>query len=729
VKPHSDPKKLLLTPNSRARSSTMMVSASAYRLVGLLCVLACSLPGAHSAFDITKVRSSWEVVREECKLLGGDLATIKNQAENDQILKLIQDHVGWLEWDLEARPQGPLYLLGLRIPDSEGAMAYDGNFEWADGSPYSNTTYSNWWTERWNWNKRLCPDDPPGYPLSKCFLETRGCWPDCALNDDLIVGIDHGLSWETQGIGSPPGTWSQTSGNGYGVCQLPDDTAVTLELDHPNFLFFMSPNLPTFADIVQWCDDNDGLIASVHNEKENYELGSLLEAFNWTQDPRQGYAAQVFIGLTHDATTTPPSWNWLDGTPFDFENWQDEREPDNLDKGHFWVDVIRRYGTERGYPAWRTTALWRERNDRPMYGVCRLKPADPGFGNGAISLLSAPGGGVSTEIEVTASNFGPSNSEEVEVQVSVGEWGVISGGWVVVGSLQYDILAGQSTAATLSHVFESRAQTSVRAEVTAGGRYGNSDESNDVTLVSNAVLYGDAAFEFWVPFGNAGEEAVLVNGTEVLCLFADGSVGSCCCVGSDAGSQQARRADDAGPNDGNAMLATDVLLVGAPGQDGQQTTLEAKQEVVATVEVPEVPAGGMTLVVRSYVGGQKTDVLVRVEQMSATALLNKPSLCCIRGIEVRVLLESLLLDALLAYEAQDCRRSLKLLRLFAQKAVLVECDLSEDGVRCIEQALQKAVDAGLMIAFETGDAPTEQKRAALQVPTRLPRIMLWVSLS
>lgn len=91
-------------------------------------------------------------------------------------------------------------------------------------------------------------------------------------------------------------------------------------------------------------------------------------------------------------------------------------------------------------------------------------------------------------------------------------------------------------------MFESRAQTSVRAEVTAGGRYGNSDESNDVTLVSNAVLYGDAAFEFWVPFGNAGEEAVLVNGTEVLCLFADGSVGSCCCVGSDAGSQQARRA-------------------------------------------------------------------------------------------------------------------------------------------------------------------------------------------
>eukprot|EP00961_Rhodomonas_salina_P141089 1899128-Rhodomonas_salina.2 len=25
---------------------------------------------------------------------------------------------------------------------------------------------------------------------------------------------------ETQGIGSPPGTWSQTSGNGYGVCQV-----------------------------------------------------------------------------------------------------------------------------------------------------------------------------------------------------------------------------------------------------------------------------------------------------------------------------------------------------------------------------------------------------------------------------------------------------------------------------------------------------------------------------
>lgn len=99
---------------------------------------------------------------------------------------------------------------------------------------------------------------------------------------------------------------------------------------------------------------------------------------------------------------------------------------------------------------------------------------------------------------------------------------------------------------------------------------------------------------------------------------------------------------------------------------------------------------------------QVNHVLVRVVRSRVEDLLNRPHLCCIRSVRMRVLLETVLAEALQAYLEEDCAKVMKLLRFFVQKAQLLMCDLDAAEKACLVKALRVAVDVARMVAIENG---------------------------
>lgn len=153
---------------------------------------------------------------------------------------------------------------------------------------------------------------------------------------------------------------------------------------------------------------------------------------------------------------------------------------------------------------------------------------------------------------------------------------------------------------------------------------------------------------------------------------------------------------------------------------GTMTPLDGNSEVLTKLHVPSFylnaaavkdlgAPGEFTIMVRTLMGpkeGKKEKIHAMITIISGTVveLLNKPHLCCIESIKIRVLLETIIADALEAYENGDCKLAIKLLRMFVQKAKLLECDLADEEIKCLQKAVHALVDAAFMIVRE-GDCP------------------------
>jgi len=297
--------------------------------------------------------------------------------------------------------------------------------------------------------------------------------------------------------------------------------------------------------------------------------------------------------------------------------------------------------------------------------------------------------GINSEIEVLMLNHGNADTTGAVVELSMNDWGVTYGGWQPMSTLTYDVLAGNNAVQSFNHVFPSRAHVCLRARITNPGTGGNSNPWNDITQVNLQVLNAGEAYTLFIPFGNAADEEIVVSGTQILCL-TNGTVGPCAMA---VISGTARR------------MLSDALPVlhDAPGY-GQDDVMGPNSEQIARLELPYVPDEGLTVVVEAVMNGETNNVMLNVVRTSVAGLFNEAHLCCIKSVRTRVLLEVMLADALEAYEAGECKKAMKLLRMLVQKAMLLECDLDPDEVRCIEQFVLKLVDAAIMIAHEKDGA-------------------------
>mmetsp|Transcript_5809 Transcript_5809/g.13923 ORF Transcript_5809/g.13923 Transcript_5809/m.13923 type:complete len:587 (+) Transcript_5809:128-1888(+) len=347
-------------------------------------------------------------------------------------------------------------------------------------------------------------------------------------------------------------------------------------------------------------------------------------------------------------------------------------------------------------------------------GTALAADADPGFpvyGNLVIVPDSFPGiVGVNTDIDVRAFNYGTQASSSFEVELSYNDWGVTYQGWQSLGTLPYSAATGipapGNEMKTFSHVFANRAHTCLQAQILNAAD--NMDTSNDRTQINWEVVHADEDYHMWVPFGNAANEDIVVNGTTISC-FKDG-IPVACFPGWEGGV-------DADGQPCRECPAPEPELRDAPGMHGD-SVLRANQEQVALVTMPAIPAEGMVVLVQAMMDGELNHVMINVVKTTVSELLNTAHFCCIKSVRTRVLLESMLADALEAFEAGDCKRALKLLRMFVQKAILLECDLTDAEIACIEKAILKIVDAGIMIA-----RGKPEKHSQVVVPSPCPTPM------
>mmetsp|Transcript_105689 Transcript_105689/g.158207 ORF Transcript_105689/g.158207 Transcript_105689/m.158207 type:complete len:369 (+) Transcript_105689:1-1107(+) len=323
-----------------------------------------------------------------------------------------------------------------------------------------------------------------------------------------------------------------------------------------------------------------------------------------------------------------------------------------------------------------------------FFALAFAQPADPGFPPGPFAIMpdSFPGiVGINTDIDVLLLNYGNTDTT-AEVELSFNDWGVTYMGWQPIGTMPFTLLANDNDRKTFSHTFANRAHTCLQAVVTDPGTGGNDNENNDRTQINWEVVHADEDYDMWVPFGNGADEEIIVNGTEILC-WKNGTV-SPCFPDWQQGEPGADGQFEEDPN---------------PDVNGAPEKLGANEEVVAVVNMPKIPEDGMVVMLQANMNGQPNNVMIQVVKTTIEELLNTPHLCCIKSIKTRVMLESILADALDALqEERPCQVAIKLLRLFVQKAILLECDLTDEEIACIEKAILKIVDAGIMIARKYG---------------------------
>jgi len=359
--------------------------------------------------------------------------------------------------------------------------------------------------------------------------------------------------------------------------------------------------------------------------------------------------------------------------------------------------------------------------------------ADPGFTwPGTYIIRPDPSPGIVNdvnEITVLTLNHGTTESE-VNIQLSYNDWGVTYKGWQEIGTYTYDIPANGNAEHVFTHIFETRAHVCLEAKVLNVSSGGNSDTTNDRTQINWEVVNVGDTINIYVPFGNGADEEIVVNGTEILCMINETFVP---CPGRSRG--------DIRMDDGDRIVVRDpvfpdqeqldpffpdqeqldpffpdqeqllpppnrrLLQSGlAPFLQFAPSTLAPHSEQIATLVVPDIPDGGMVVMVQAYMNNELNHVMINLVKTTVHELLNTPHLCCIKSLRTRLMLEKILRDALAAYENGECKAALKLLRSFIQKATLLECELSAAEKACIEKALLKVVDAARMIALELGSS-------------------------
>ncbi|XP_077993134.1 macrophage mannose receptor 1-like [Glandiceps talaboti] len=244
--------------------------------------------------------STWTDAKHTCDAQGGHLVTINNQAENDYLVSQFENlrSAGIVDiWigvsgNYNAFASASNSTVIIHTSDTEN----DGNFLWSDGSD-GTLTYANWGRGE----PRNAPDQDD---CGSIYVDNDdGYWDilNCYIPQAFVCEIREGqavvpLDPNTE-RGSCPTGWS-------------------LHGDYC-YLFETIKTMP-YAGAENKCESYGGTLASIEDGDEQSFLSGRMDnirTFMW-------------IGL-HDRGTED-GWEWVDGTPYSFQNWA-SGEPNNYD--------------------------------------------------------------------------------------------------------------------------------------------------------------------------------------------------------------------------------------------------------------------------------------------------------------------------------------------------------------------------------------------------------------
>ena len=257
----------------------------------------------YMVFDIGM---TWHEAKEYCESLGGHLATITSQEEDDYIKNL--------------------------FTEKGSSEAY-----WLGGTCTGNERKWSWITgEKWNFTNWI-EGEPNNYMNrnENCLLYEKGRngWNDFPNNADptgiRIDEIGFICEWDYIKDIKPP------------------DDAVTFN-GHSYKVFDIGM---TWHEAKAYCENLDGHLATITSQEEQTFIESLIVETN---------KSYLFIGgYRNDGI-----WNWVTGEKFNYTNW-DIGEPNNLNGIEDCLMLYKDYTTEKIY----STGKWNDTQATTFLGV------------------------------------------------------------------------------------------------------------------------------------------------------------------------------------------------------------------------------------------------------------------------------------------------------------------------------------------------------------------------
>ncbi|CAM4596068.1 macrophage mannose receptor 1-like [Lepidochelys kempii] len=216
-----------------------------------------------------KHMKTWIEARDFCRAIGGDLATIHSEEEQNIINGLKRAHVHKSYW------------MGLSAFDP------DGGFTWSDGSPVN---YENW-----------ADGEPNNYDGNeKCGMfngYTAMQWNDmfCETLGDWICQIKKGATLKPE----PSTTFEYTY-------KVSEDGWIIYE---DKAYYFSHETLP-MEKAQEYCKKNSGDLVVIEGESER--------KFLWRYSFYYDFGDCLYIGLT---VSLDKKFSWTDGTPINYVAW------------------------------------------------------------------------------------------------------------------------------------------------------------------------------------------------------------------------------------------------------------------------------------------------------------------------------------------------------------------------------------------------------------------------
>uniref|UniRef100_A0A668A8E8 C-type lectin domain-containing protein n=1 Tax=Myripristis murdjan TaxID=586833 RepID=A0A668A8E8_9TELE len=215
-----------------------------------------------SRFILVRENKTWAEAQSHCRQHFTDLASVRNQHENEEIFSLVSKaNHQWAVW------------IGLFVDD----------WKWSDGSAVSFNNWNAWWSD--------------GINTQNCMATKRGKWKmsrctQCCRYSSMLSA----------------------------ECE---NTALRLKLKIYVYIFsgdvkaqgqsrfILVKESKTWTEAQSHCRQHFTDLASVRNQSENEEIFSLVREAN--------HRGAVWIGLFRD------EWKWSDGSAMSFTNWNTQR--------------------------------------------------------------------------------------------------------------------------------------------------------------------------------------------------------------------------------------------------------------------------------------------------------------------------------------------------------------------------------------------------------------------
>ncbi|KAK2531290.1 macrophage mannose receptor 1 [Columba livia] len=232
-----------------------------------------SIPQSSSCFKIFQggrdKMQTWFGARDFCRAIGGDLACIHSEEEQDLIASLKRDYIFHSYW------------MGLSALDS------DGGFAWSDGSPVN--------FEKW------ASGEPNNYDGNeKCGVfngYTSMNWNDlfCDHMQEYVCQIKKGTPLKPE----PASTFHAQ----YNVSE--DDWIIYNQTEY----YFSKERMPV-EKARNFCKKNGGDLAVIESESEKNFLWKYVFYKDW------GNCFYIGLSVSLDKT-----FRWMDGTPVNYVAW------------------------------------------------------------------------------------------------------------------------------------------------------------------------------------------------------------------------------------------------------------------------------------------------------------------------------------------------------------------------------------------------------------------------